>query len=596
MSNRGSSTAFQAEIVKDQTHSCHLIEVYLDSTTYYLTDNYFDITYNSNSYSALGSFLGFSPIEEEAQITANSLVLTLSGVDQTYTNLFLTENYVDRKVMIRKAFLNSSSALIANPIIIFEGRMDSPSINENADTGMATVTVGVSNQFIDFENIPGRFTNHENQQLHYPGDLGFEYASQIIKDIVWGSEFDPGNRTSGAGALTGQLTGSSLINEADIGFDPIIIVNPWGGVFSINVGEHPNMIVANIPAHGLITGSTVDIDGATGTTGVSETALNGTKTVTVIDPDSYKFSLDLSGIAESVQDYLGGKNTTINEEVVVTKALQTETTTNKQNYLTTIDVTEEAVVGDFIEFENTGDIGGIASEKIEAKAFEVKEISEVNGTKLAKVAVTETKETTAPPISTDTSVANTITLNIAEAGYNVGDTVVIAGATATGGVAASSINGTKTIASIKSNDAFNITVTDTVSSTVTKGGGNAVTIDTEEPNPPPLNTTSGSTTVTINQTTHNLVVGDTVEVIAAKDTGGVPATDLNKTHTVASVPDANSVTVTVATTATETAIGGGAEAQLELPVKATSKARGGIKTTIVKPKVTLPSRGPRFLR
>ena len=56
------------------------------------------------------------------------------------------------------------------------------------------------------------------------------------------------------------------------------------------------------------------------------------------------------------------------------------------------------------------------------------------------------------------------------------------------------------------------------------------------------------------------------------------------------------MTVTVATTATETAIGGGAEAQLELPVKATSKARGGIKTTIVKPKVTLPSRGPRFLR
>ena len=596
MSNRGSSTAFQTEIVKDQTHSCHLVEVYLDSTNYYLTDNYFDITYNSNSYSALGSFLGFSPIEETAQITANSLVLTLSGVDQTYTNLFLTENYVDRKVIIRKAFLDSSSALIANPVIIFEGRMDSPTISENADTGMATVTVGISNQFIDFENIPGRFTNHENQQLHYPGDLGFEYASEIIKDIVWGSEFDPGNRTSGAGALTGQLTGSSLINEADIGFDPIIIVNPWGGVFSIDVGSYNNKIRANIPEHGLITGSTIDIDGATGTTGVSTTDLNGSKTVTVVDVDTFEFDFDLSGIAESVQDYLGGKNTTINEEVVVTKGLQTETTTNKKNFVTTIDVTEETEVGDFIEFENTGDIGGITSEKLGAKAHEVKEILEVNGTKLAKVAVTETKETTAPPISTDTSVANTITLNIAEAGYNVGDTVVIAGATATGGVAASSINGTKTIASIKSNDAFNITVTDTVSSTVTKGGGNAVTIDTEEPNPPPLNTTSGSTTVTINQTTHGLEVGDTVEVIAAKDTGGVPATDLNKTHTVASVPDANSVTVTVATTATATSIGGGAEAKLELPVKATSKARGGTKTTKLKPKVTLPYKGFRFIR
>ena len=585
MSNRGSSTAFRAEIVKDQTHSCHLLEVYLDTQTYYLTDNHFDITFNSNSYSALGSFLGFDSIEESAQITANSLTLTLSGVDQTYTNLFLTENYVDRRVIIRKAFLNTSSALIADPVIIFDGRMDSPAIQENADSGMASVTVGVSNQFIDFENIPGRFTNHENQQLHYPGDLGFEYASQIIKDIVWGSEFDAGNRVSGAGALSGQLTGSSLINEIDIGYDEILITNPWGGVFSIDIGVYNNKIRVNEVDHGKVTGVEVVIENATGTTGVSENDLNGTKVITVVDADTYEFAFDLSGVNENVQDLLGGKETTINEEVVTTKAVFTETTTNKKNYVTTIDVSEEAAVGDFIQFENTGDIGGITDEKLGAKSHEVKEIAVINGTKIAKVAVTETKKTTAPPISTDTSVANTITLNLSEAGFNVGDTVVIAGAEATGGVAASSINGTKTIASIKSNDAFNITVSDNVTSTVVNGGGNSLTVDTEEPDPPPLTTTASSTTVTLKQTTHNLEVGDTVEVIASKDVGGIPATDINKEHVVASVPDANTVTFAVETAATTAESGGGADTYVELPVKATAKARGGQINTKIKQKV-----------
>ena len=156
---------------------------------------------------------------------------------------------------------------------------------------------------------------------------------------------------------------------------------------------------------------------------------------------------------------------------------------------------------------------------------------------------------------------------------------------------ASSINGNKTIASIKDNNAVNITVTDSVTSTVDYGGGDGVTIDGFSPNSPFVATTSGSTTVTFHHTAHGLAVGDTVSITGSTSVGGIPSTSLNKAHTVASVPNANSFTVTVATAATSTAVGGGAYVYVKLPVKATSAARGGKKDTTFDIAVARPGAG-----
>ena len=305
MANRGSTTAFQTEIKKDQSHPLHLIEIYLDSATYYVTDNFKDVSYNSNTYTALGFFLNFDPIEESAAINASKITLGLSGVDQQYTNLFLTENYVDRQVVIRKAFISTANALIADPVIIFDGRMDNPIITEDTDTGLASIGVTVSNQFVDFEKTPGRYTNHENQQLHYPGDNGFIYASQIIKDIVWGSEFNAGNRVAGAGSLTGDLTGASYSNTGGIGSESLVVTNPWGNPILIDP-DLGDRIYMNIAEHGFETGSTVVIDGAESTTEVPDTSINGDKTVTVEDDNVFYFDIDED--VTVVENFAGGRS------------------------------------------------------------------------------------------------------------------------------------------------------------------------------------------------------------------------------------------------------------------------------------------------
>tara|TARA_R100000781_G_scaffold115013_1_gene88473 strand:- start:5751 stop:7529 length:1779 start_codon:yes stop_codon:yes gene_type:complete len=590
MANRGSSTAFRTEIVKDQSKPCHLIEVYLDST-HYVTDSFRDITYNSNTYSALGFFLGFDSIEESAQISASSMTLTLSGVDQTYTNLLLSQNYVDRKVIIRKAFINSSNALISSPIIIFDGRIDNAVINEDADTGLASVTASVANQFVDFEKVTGRYLNHQNQQLYYPGDKGLEYASEIVKDIVWGSEFNTGTREEGSGGLTGMITGGSFRRTTEPGNWSPLTSQIWGGILSYSTSDANNVTV-NEAEHGRATGDSVEIAGAEGTGNVPASSINKIHTITVVNDNEYTFVVEET--VDVNRDYEGGRETTIYDVTPPTAGIETQTTTNKQNYVSVVDPTEEVEVGDYIQLENTGTVGGIEEEKLTERAYEVKEVASGTGAKRAIIEVVEDKKTTAPPISTDTSTNNTITVNEADHGRDVGDTVVIAGSTDVGGVSASSINGTKTIAAIKNNNAYNVTVTDSVSSTVNYGGGNSVTLDGSSPNTPFVATTSGSTTVTFHHTAHGLAVGDTVYINGCNSVGGIPAEELNTSHTVASVPDANSFTVTVSTTATSTAMGGGAYTYVKLPVKATSAVRGGKANTTLKIEIAMPKNRVRI--
>ena len=67
---------------------------------------------------------------------------------------------------------------------MFKGRVDAPAIQD--DPGVSTtVSCTVSNHWVDYQRTNGMITNNNRQQALYSGDLGFEYASQAIKDIKW---------------------------------------------------------------------------------------------------------------------------------------------------------------------------------------------------------------------------------------------------------------------------------------------------------------------------------------------------------------------------------------------------------------------------
>ena len=185
--DRGSTLEFQNEVIKPENMPVHLVSVHLDSEILYMNDSYKTITYDSNDYLGVGYFMGFSDIEEAAEVIVSTMTLTLSGIDQSMINLVLNNDYINRVVKVYTSFLAvDSHVLIINPVLIFEGQIDTPMISEDPDAGKSTVSVSATNSWVDFNRKTGRHANNEEQQVLFPGDRGFEFADQNVSNLIWG--------------------------------------------------------------------------------------------------------------------------------------------------------------------------------------------------------------------------------------------------------------------------------------------------------------------------------------------------------------------------------------------------------------------------
>ena len=111
---RGLTSAVKTELATGNIEPVLLLEIGF-STPVYLTNASFDLTSSvsgtSRTYLSNGHLRGITGVQETNAPTKNSLSVSLSGVDQTYIALALTENIINDDVFIYQCYLNSSLAL-----------------------------------------------------------------------------------------------------------------------------------------------------------------------------------------------------------------------------------------------------------------------------------------------------------------------------------------------------------------------------------------------------------------------------------------------------------------------------------------------------
>jgi hypothetical protein len=186
-------SAVVTTLESNQFECAHLVELYLDAGTEYMTDSFYDIVYNSNTYSAANGLLGFEDITEQTEVIVGSVRLTLAGAVPEVIRRCLDEPIINKRVIIRRAFYDPGTRnQVADPHMIFDGNINSFAINEDPDA--STITATAASHFANFRQISSRITNSESQQQtrHYitggtfDSDYGFEHASAMIQDIQWG--------------------------------------------------------------------------------------------------------------------------------------------------------------------------------------------------------------------------------------------------------------------------------------------------------------------------------------------------------------------------------------------------------------------------
>jgi hypothetical protein len=187
--SRGLATDIVNEISKDAFVYGDLVELHFNPIKF-ITNYKVNINASTQTsggvqlYTAQGELLSFDSLREQNEIKTGQINIGLSGTSSTFTNIFLNNDYVDTRVVIYRAFLNSSLQLIDSPVMLFDGEIQSFGINETGAT--STLVVTCASVFYEFEKINGRRTNDTSQKNVFAGDNGMQFSSITAEDILWG--------------------------------------------------------------------------------------------------------------------------------------------------------------------------------------------------------------------------------------------------------------------------------------------------------------------------------------------------------------------------------------------------------------------------
>ena len=189
----GMQTVATAEVVRPIV----LVQCDFDSGALNLWNGIGDLTVSGVTYVGGGTLLNISSMKESADLAANGMTVTLSGVMEPLISKARNEPYQGRELVIRLGAMDASNSVISTPVIIFSGFMDTMVIQDGAET--ATISVSVENRLIEFQRSRIRRYTAEDQKIDYPDDKGLEFVAEISeKEIVWGSE-SVGSGSGGGG-------------------------------------------------------------------------------------------------------------------------------------------------------------------------------------------------------------------------------------------------------------------------------------------------------------------------------------------------------------------------------------------------------------
>ena len=179
------SNAMKEMAVAKVVRPIFLVHMVFDSSELNIWSGVGDLSFDSVTYTGLGDLLSISDIKETSDISATGINVSLSGVKSSLIAIAKDQDYQGRELTVRLGAFNESGSLIADPVIIFSGFMDTMTIAEAGN--YSTISIAVENKLVAFERSKVRRYTAEDQKIDHPTDKGFEFVTSIVqKQIIWG--------------------------------------------------------------------------------------------------------------------------------------------------------------------------------------------------------------------------------------------------------------------------------------------------------------------------------------------------------------------------------------------------------------------------
>lgn len=196
--SRSLTSGMQTASTADLVRPIFLVQMAFPSANLNMWSGIGDLTVDSVDYVGAGNLLSVSEVTETSDVRANGVRLSLSGVSSALITKARDEDYQGRELKILLGAMDASNSVIADPVIVFSGFMDTMTINDGGETAVISVTA--ENRLIEFEKTRVRRYTAEDQKIDYPNDKGLEFVAEMAeKEIIWGRSTPVGSGGAGNG-------------------------------------------------------------------------------------------------------------------------------------------------------------------------------------------------------------------------------------------------------------------------------------------------------------------------------------------------------------------------------------------------------------
>lgn len=178
-------TTAAANVFAGEVVPCLLL-IELDWPSGFVRVNNSAVTFawDSKEWRGLANLGSVDVISENADMEMSGVTLTLTGIPSAMISRVLGEHYQGRNCNIWMAPLSADYAVLADPVLVFPGRIDAAVITLG-DT--ASIKITAENKMADWERARVRRYTHEDQIAEYPADKGLEFVPQMVeKVLIWG--------------------------------------------------------------------------------------------------------------------------------------------------------------------------------------------------------------------------------------------------------------------------------------------------------------------------------------------------------------------------------------------------------------------------
>lgn len=269
------SSAFIAQLTKPGVQPVFFVSIAFANETLYMWSGFGPITPAGPATNPLSTFpygqtfvglgeLGkLSAVPQTSKVQAQNITLSLSGIPGSLVTEAINQVRLNGMATVWFGFMNGQGALLssADPFQIFYGALDVPTLTDSGDT--CAIAITCENPLVSLNLAPNKRFNDADQQVYYPGDLGFSFVDALANvNLFWPSPA-PNSSTypnkliispNGGDVAVG---GTLQITVTMVYSDGSTYSHPGGGSGSdfTNLVASSNPAVATIdPATGVVTG------------------------------------------------------------------------------------------------------------------------------------------------------------------------------------------------------------------------------------------------------------------------------------------------------------------------------------------------------